>query len=275
MDDQRWRLTSEVFHAAIGRAAEERHAFLEEACRGDEVLRRNVQRLVQAHERAGAFLDAAAVSNAIRVVAAGGQSSAVGPQFSAYRAGREFQGTARFIVLRCLGAGGMGIVYQAYDQVRDEIVALKTLLRAGAADLYRLKREFRSLADVAHRNLVCLHELIVEDEHCFFTMELVNGVNLVEYVRGPATDTASSREQTLLTIEEDGVMRGSSGRRMNRPSDRAQYWTLPRAAPMLRFNRNLGWSSASCPCFANSSMASRNYTGTASFIGTSSRRMSW
>ena len=38
---------------------------------------------------------------------------------------------------------------------------------------------------MAHPNLVCLYELFVEDARCFFTMELVKGVNFVEYVRGP------------------------------------------------------------------------------------------
>jgi tetratricopeptide (TPR) repeat protein len=87
-------------------------------------------------------------------------------------------------VVRRLGAGGMGVVYEVHDGVRDEVVALKTLLRTNAADLYRLKREFRSLADVTHSNLVCLYELFVEDERCFFTMELVPGVSFVEYARG-------------------------------------------------------------------------------------------
>ena len=78
----------------------------------------------------------------------------------------------------------MGVVYEVHDRIRDEVVALKTLLRTGADDLYRLKREFRSLADVAHLNLVCLYELFVEDERCFFTMELVPGVSFVDYARG-------------------------------------------------------------------------------------------
>jgi serine/threonine protein kinase len=77
----------------------------------------------------------------------------------------------------------MGVVYEVHDRMRDEIVALKTLRRANAADIYRLKREFRGLAHVAHRNLVSLYELFVEGAHCFFTMELVNGVNLVDYIR--------------------------------------------------------------------------------------------
>jgi serine/threonine protein kinase len=72
-------------------------------------------------------------------------------------------------------------------------VALKTLLSARAADVYRLKREFRRLADAAHPNLVSLYELIVDGANCFFTMELVDGVNLVEYVRGSTDSPASFR----------------------------------------------------------------------------------
>jgi tetratricopeptide (TPR) repeat protein len=78
----------------------------------------------------------------------------------------------------------MGVVYEVHDRARDEIVALKTLRRASAADLYRLKREFRSLADVTHPNLACLYELFVENDCCFFTMELVKGVSFVDYVQG-------------------------------------------------------------------------------------------
>ena len=44
--------------------------------------------------------------------------------------------------------GGMGVVYEVDDTARQEIVALKTLRRTTAVDIYRLKREFRSLADV-------------------------------------------------------------------------------------------------------------------------------
>jgi eukaryotic-like serine/threonine-protein kinase len=106
-------------------------------------------------------------------------------------ADEEFPGTERFVVLKRLGAGGMGVVYEAEDRARGEIVALKTLRHATPAAMYRLKQEFRSLADVAHPNVVCLYELFVEESRCFFTMELVHGVNLVDYVRGGAQSRLS------------------------------------------------------------------------------------
>ena len=105
--------------------------------------------------------------------------------------GTQPLGGTRFRIRGRLGAGSMGIVYEAHDRERDEIVALKTLLNAEANALYRFKREFRALADIHHRNLVALHELWVDEQQCFFTMERVVGCTFLEYVRpehGPSID---------------------------------------------------------------------------------------
>ncbi|HEY0483944.1 MAG TPA: protein kinase [Kofleriaceae bacterium] len=93
-----------------------------------------------------------------------------------------FSGNSRFKLLRRLGAGGMGVVYEALDQQRQTRVALKTLRQTDADLLYRLKREFRSLRDLAHRNLIILDELFEEDGDWFFTMELLDGEDLHAYL---------------------------------------------------------------------------------------------
>src|SRR3954447_15704723 len=93
----------------------------------------------------------------------------------AKRAEPHFSGTDRFIVQRRMGAGGMGVVYQALDRERNQVVALKTLRDVDAAALVRFTREFRSLADTSHPNLVSLYELISVGDRLFFTMELVSG----------------------------------------------------------------------------------------------------
>ncbi len=85
------------------------------ACAGDAELRADLRRLLAVHGEAGAFLD--------RPV-------------EAWLAGRDdvpFTGTDRFRILRQVGAGGMGVVYEVHDTLRDEAVALKTLRRTGAS----------------------------------------------------------------------------------------------------------------------------------------------
>ncbi len=91
-------------------------------------------------------------------------------------------GGQRFEIIRALGRGGMGVVYEAEDRERGERVALKTLREPSPDTIFRLKREFRALVDLSHPNLISLHDLFVSGVECFFTMELVEGVDFLSYV---------------------------------------------------------------------------------------------
>src|SRR5688500_1939799 len=86
-------------------------------------------------------------------------------------AANSIAGEERYAVAGSLGSGGMGMVYRAFDRRLRRDVALKTLRQASGRDLYRFKREFRSLADIVHPNLIALHELHTTGEQWFFTME--------------------------------------------------------------------------------------------------------
>jgi len=88
-----------------------------------------------------------------------------------------------FVVHSRLGAGAMGVVYEVEQPEQPGRLALKLLHRAGSEEAYRLKREFRTLAHLAHPNLVRLHELLVSDDGSAFTMELLRGVDFLSHVR--------------------------------------------------------------------------------------------
>ncbi len=111
----------------------------------------------------------------------------------------DFPGTARFRVERPIGSGGMGVVYEATDVERGARVALKTLRNLDASSIIRFKAEFRALADIHHENLVRFGELLTEGGHYFFTMELLDGVDFLSYVRpGIATESIAQNSTESL-----------------------------------------------------------------------------
>ena len=106
MDAARWQIVNELFHQVIARAAPDRREWLERECHGDRTLVDEVDRLIQAHERAGNFLSDSRVSDATALV----------PGVSI---GLDFRGTDRFDVRQMLGVGGMGVFYEVHDRERN------------------------------------------------------------------------------------------------------------------------------------------------------------
>ena len=84
-------------------------------------------------------------------------------------------------ILRLLGAGGMGAVYQARQPALDRFVALKVLpaeADGGANFSERFNREARALARLSHPNIVTVHEFGQAGRLHYFLMEFVDGANL-------------------------------------------------------------------------------------------------
>ena len=89
---------------------------------------------------------------------------------------------ARYELGRLLGTGNTGAVYLAVDRETGEQIALKKLQRIDTKSVLRLKREFRSLANMHHRNLVKLYDLGRSSDAWFMTMEYVAGTDLMSYL---------------------------------------------------------------------------------------------
>ncbi len=99
----------------------------------------------------------------------------------------------RYRVLARVGRGAMGVVYAAHDPQLDRNVALKVLLDDHASDEEvaggRLLREARSMAKLAHPNIVTVFEVGVANGRVHLAMELVEGTTLAEWLaRAPSRD---------------------------------------------------------------------------------------
>ncbi|MEZ4384368.1 MAG: protein kinase [Nannocystaceae bacterium] len=93
----------------------------------------------------------------------------------------------RYTVVRPIGAGGMGVVYAAYDEELDRRIAVK-LLRAGSSehDRARLLREAQAMAKLSHPNVVTVHEVGTFEDQVYVAMEFVRGQNLRDWLgEGP------------------------------------------------------------------------------------------
>lgn len=135
-----------------------------------------------------AFLDLSSHSLGTRSIAAAVGSTWDAPKAMPTVAARRL---GEYELLRELGRGGMGTVYEAVHLRRGDRLALKTLPAVDGSRLHRFKREFRALADVNHPNLVGLGTLEADGCHWFFTMDLIEGTDFLSYVR-PHSDTAAS-----------------------------------------------------------------------------------
>ena len=92
-----------------------------------------------------------------------------------------------YTIVREIGRGGMGVIYEAEQNDPRRTVALKVMRSAGAVDEHRLtlfRQEVETLARLSYPNIAAIYEAgSTDDGRHFFAMELVRGASLIEYVR--------------------------------------------------------------------------------------------
>ncbi|MEM6292539.1 MAG: protein kinase [Myxococcota bacterium] len=99
----------------------------------------------------------------------------------------------RYVILGHVGAGGMGVVLQAYDQTLDRRVALKVLHASVSQDPEhhaRLVREARSLAKLSHRAVVGVYDVGEIAGQVFVAMEYIDGPTVRAWLRMAPRSTA-------------------------------------------------------------------------------------
>ena len=169
MTAERWKRVEELYHEARTRPPGERAAFLADACRDDEALRREVESLLNEPVSGDGFLDSPARERRASSIAT--RPSMTGRTLGGYH------------LQALLGAGGMGEVYRARDTKLGREVAIKILPRAFASDpdrLARFEREARMLASLNHPNIGAIYGLEEADGVRFLVLELVDGETLAD-----------------------------------------------------------------------------------------------
>src|SRR5277367_7125810 len=169
MTSERWRQVEALYHSASEKEPSGRSAFLDEACRGDKELRRQVESLLDTGSRENiidhpvweALADSSGTRTPLRE----------GVQLGIYR------------TEAWLGAGGMGEVFRAVDTRLDRKVAIKV---CAARFSERFDREARALAALSHPHICTLFDVGPD----YLVMELLDGGTLTGQIAEGPLETA-------------------------------------------------------------------------------------
>ncbi len=189
MTPERWRQVDQLFHSALEREPEGRAAFLDQACGGDEALRREVESLLAADAETENVTNALPAQVAAEMLATDRGRIATGRQIGHYR------------VLSPLGAGRMGEVYLAQDTRLGRRIALKLLPARFTQDAERVRRfeqEARAASALNHPNIITIHEIGETDGTHYLVTEYVEGETLC---RQMARERMSLREALDVALQ--------------------------------------------------------------------------
>lgn len=197
MTKERWELIKEIFESASKLPPGERSAFLERTCKGDSSLHAEVKSLLSGLEQAESFM--------VRPAAAAFAASGDSPVYI-----RTFQPddlvSGRFKIVRFIGEGGMGEVYEAEDREIGARIALKTLRPEIAFQreiIARFRQEIQLTRMVTHANVCRTFDVFHHQvpatastpakDVTYFTMELLEGETLAVRLRRGRLSLGESR----------------------------------------------------------------------------------
>jgi len=173
MNPDNWKKIDELLDQALDLPPDRHSAFLDEACGNDSELRRELESLLAAHQKAGSFIETTPGEGMAAVLA----EQVLDPP-PPELIGRTL---GHYEIISMIGAGGMGDVYKALDTKLDRRVAIKVLpqhLSSIPDALARFEREAKAVAALSHPNIMAIHDFGHEGGTAYAVMELLEGETL-------------------------------------------------------------------------------------------------
>lgn len=184
MTPERWALMREIFSAALEKPRNEREAYLDHAC-PDASLREEVRELLEAEEQPRLESPVAGI------LSAPARPATIG----------------RYRIVRLLGEGGMGAVYEAEQDQPRRTVALK-VIKPGLASpelLRRFEHESQALGRLHHPGIAQIYEAGAADSgfgpQPYFAMEFIQGASLLRYAEAHRLGTRQRLELMVKVCE--------------------------------------------------------------------------
>ena len=225
MKPDRWQKVDELFAAALDVSPHERAAFLDNACGGDQALRREVEKMLGFEERAQDFIQTDVFDFAARLITqpqevqSSKKESASSLPSGSIDDARFIPGdvlSERYRIVGLLGRGGMGEVYRADDLKLKQPVALKFLpasLTANGVALARFYKEVSVSRQISHRHVCRVYDVGEYRGEHFISMEYVRGEELSSLLKrigrlppDKAIEVARQLCAGLAAVHERGVL---------------------------------------------------------------------
>lgn len=203
MKPERLQQIEKLYHAALELGESQRSAFLDQACAGDDALRRELESLLAFQSRAENFIESPALEVVAGMLAKGQARQAIGQTLGPYR------------IVSMIAAGGMGEVYLAEDSRLGRKVAVKLLPAHFTRDEERVRRfrlEARAVSALNHPNILTIYEVGEAGGTDYIVTEFIEGEMLRQQIANApmeieaALDVAIQVAGALSAAHQAGIV---------------------------------------------------------------------